>query len=156
MPEQPKAAPIQQGRPKSGGCGAFLGGVIVGGLIFVVVGFVLRAYFDEATRPEKALDHTIAIVWDGEYGKYGEAFYGAQAYLVPQDGGFSVRARVMIGGDYYQVNPVELGVVKGDVQLARAAAARQWGRIDWQPDGLYVGTGENRHFTPRERIQAHR
>ncbi|MCL2876739.1 MAG: hypothetical protein FWF12_10760 [Betaproteobacteria bacterium] len=116
-----------------------------------LVGVLTGAYLYSSIshRPFQYVDKTIAISWGD--GKNDKAFYGAQVYLVPMKNGFSVRARVIIHDSSRWHDCGELGIVE-----TKEKAVAQWSHIDWQPEGLYIGTGENRHFTPRKRIESHR
>lgn len=96
------------------------------------------------------LSKLLAVSWGD--GKYGKAFYGAIVYLEPATFGQRVKARVQIG----RGNPMfhECG------ELGRAATAEEavakWGKIDWQDDGLHIGTGTNAFFLPRAKLESHR
>ncbi len=92
----------------------------------------------------------VAVSWGD--GKYGKAFYGAFVYLEPREGGQSVKAQVQIG----RGNPMfhECGEL-GHVATAEEAVAK-WGKIDWQDDGLHIGTGTNAFFLPRAKLESHR
>ena len=96
------------------------------------------------------VSRVLAVSWGD--GKYGKAFYGAFVFLEPVEGGQAVKAQVQIG----RGNPMfhecgELGrVASGEEAFA------QWGRIEWQDDGLHIGTGTNAYFLPRAKLEAHR
>ncbi len=86
-------------------------------------------------------------------GRYGPAFYGAQVYLLPADGEYEVRARVMLGrgNDYFH----DLGPL-GRVATPEEAVGR-FGTIQWRPDGLHIGDGQTFPvFLERARLEAHR
>lgn len=81
-------------------------------------------------------------------GKYGKAFYGAQVYVEPVGSRFTVRAQVHIGhgNSLYK----DCGVLGTEDSLSEAV--QKWGKIDWQPDGLHVGS----YFLPRFQLETHR
>lgn len=126
--------------------GMALGAVLAGGIVWAASAGV---FLSPEARAARDMGRTIAVSWGD--GKYGKAFYGAQVYLVPRENGFSVRARVMIDGAHHWHDCGELGAVE-----TRAQAVARWSQVDWRPEGLYIGAGENRHFTPRARIESHR
>ena len=88
----------------------------------------------------------VAMAWGD--GKYGESFYGAQVYVVPAGPRFTVRARVHIGHGNAMFQ--DCGVLGTEDTFAEAA--RKWGHVDWQPDGLHIGN----YFLPRSQVEAHR
>ena len=96
------------------------------------------------------MDRVVAMSWGD--GKYGAAFYGAQVYLEPQAIGYSVRAQVFLGrGNRCFHDCGELGSVATD-----AEAVARWGTIEWQAEGLQIGTGVDRYFLPRAQFENHR
>lgn len=96
------------------------------------------------------LSKLLAVSWGD--GKYGKAFYGAFVYLEPVTGGQRVKAQVQIG----RGNPMfhECGEI-GRAATAEEAVAK-WSKIDWQDNGLHIGTGTNTYFLPRAKLESHR
>jgi hypothetical protein len=104
-----------------------------------------------SNRTAERIDRVVAMQWGD--GRYGRAFYGAQVYLVPVGKEYEVQARVLIGrgNDYFH----ELGNI-GHVPTAAEAVA-QFGKIEWRPDGLYIGDGQNFPvFLERSKLESHR
>jgi hypothetical protein len=101
-------------------------------------------------RDAPDVSRLLAVSWGD--GKYGKAFYGAYVYLEPTTGGQAVKAQVQIG----RGNPMfhDCGEL-GRVVTAEEAVAK-WGKIDWQDDGLHIGTGTNAFFLPRAKLESHR
>ena len=95
------------------------------------------------------INNSVAIKWFD--GKNGAAFYGVEVYLVPMRDGFSVRAKVHINRNDYYHDCGQLGLVKQPQE-----AVKTWGDINWQPEGLYIGEGDNTYFLPRQKIESHR
>lgn len=117
--------------------------------VALLVGFVV-GWIQATTQSATRLERVVAVSWGD--GKYGPAFYGAHVYLEPQNGGYSVRARVYIGrGNVYFHDCGELGTVQTD-----AEAVAQWGTIEWREDGLHIGSGANHYFLARGEIESHR
>ena len=91
---------------------------------------------------------TVTVSWGD--GKYGPAFYGAWVHTEPSGRGFSVHLWVCIGpGNPMWYDVGELGWVP-----THADAVRDWGKVTWREEGLYVGTGD--YFVPRTKIESHR
>jgi hypothetical protein len=94
----------------------------------------------------------IAFLW-GDSRQYGPAFYGAQVYYQPQNGGVAVKARVWIGrgNDYFQ----DLGVI-GRASSPEDAVGK-FGTVVFRDDGLHIGSpGHDAVFVPRNELEAHR
>lgn len=118
-------------------------------VVAILVGFVVGWIFAGRVN-ETRLERVVAMSWGG--GKYGTAFYGAHVYLEPQAGGYSVRARVLIGrGRDYFHDCGELGRVRTDSE-----AVAKWGTIEWREDGLRIGSGPDTYFLPRAKLERHR
>lgn len=126
-----------------------LGMLALGLLVGAALG-VFYASFEARGRMEQLTHSLVAVSWGD--GKYGKAFYGAYVQLQPVEGGYSVEAFVTIGrGNPTVHNCGELG----RVATAEEAVAK-WGKIDWQDDGLHIGTGTNAFFLPRAKLESHR
>jgi hypothetical protein len=101
------------------------------------------------TGPGRA--NIVAMSWGD--GKYGEAYYGAEVYLVKMKINYSVRGRVWIGRDdayYHDIG--ELGVVRSQPE-----ATAKWGQLGWSDAGLTIGPGDPKPvFLEREKLEAHR
>jgi len=114
-------------------------------ILAAAVGFT-AGWVIASRRGETRIDRVVAIAWGD--GKYGDAFYGADVYLEPAAGGYSVRARVYIGrGNNYFTDCGEIGKAADDVE-----AVKKWGKIEFRPDGLHIGD----YFLPREQMESHR
>ena len=101
-------------------------------------------------RIEELTHSLVAVSWGD--GKYGKAFYGAYVQLEPVEGGYAVEAFVTIGrGNPTVHNCGELGRVTSSEE-----AVAKWGKIDWQDDGLHIGTGTNAFLLPRAKLESHR
>ncbi len=85
-------------------------------------------------------------------GKYGKRFYGAKLTLEPEPRGYAVRGVVLIAPD--SLDDVsyrhDCGVIGHVPDLEQAT--KQYGVIDWKPDGLHVG----KYFLPRAEFENHR
>ena len=115
-------------------------------LVGCVIGWVLKGQRNEAMT-----DRIVAVSWgDGEY---GEAFYGAYVYLVPESGDYSVRARIYIGrGNDYWHECGEIGRAETDVE-----AVEKWGTITWTDDGLNIGDpASGGYHMLRTKLESHR
>jgi hypothetical protein len=109
-------------------------------------GWVLAGH-QEAER----IDHVVAMSWGD--GRYGKAFYGAHVYLISSGQEYEVHARVLLGrgNDYFH----DLGLL-GRVATPEDAVT-QFGKIEWRPDGLHIGDGQNFPvFLERARLESHR
>ncbi len=126
-----------------------LGMLVFGLLIGIAVGLFYGG-FKARERTEQLTHSLVAVSWGD--GKYGKAFYGAYVLLEPVAGDYSVKAFVNIGRGN--------GMFHGCGELGRVATAEEavakWGKIDWQDDGLHIGTGTNAYFLPRAKLEAHR
>jgi hypothetical protein len=60
------------------------------------------------------------------------------------------RAFTSDGNDYFH-DCGELGTVQTDSE-----AVAGWGTIDWREDGLHIGSGTNRYFLARAKMESHR
>ena len=109
------------------------------------LGFAGGGWFLSHGRSERVGD-VVAMVWGD--GKYGESFYGAQVYVEPVGSRFVVRARIHIGHGNALFE--DCGVLGTEDNFAEAV--RKWGKVDWQPDGLHIGS----YFLPRAQLEAHR
>jgi hypothetical protein len=135
--------------------------LLVGLAVGTILGWSGKAFFSTHhlsidapgigfVRDAPDVSKLLAVSWGD--GKYGKAFYGAFAYLKPVAGGQAVKAQVQIG----RGNPMfhECGEI-GRAATAEEALAK-WGKIDWQDDGLHIGTGTNAYFLPRAKLESHR
>jgi len=122
--------------------------VVVAVVAFLLGGVAASIRLNDASETQVA--RIVAMSWGD--GGYGPAFYGAHVYLVPLTSGYSVRARVYIGRgcDYYH-DCGELGTVQTDTE-----AVARWGTIDWQADGLHIGSGPDSYFLARAKLESHR
>lgn len=104
-----------------------------------------------ANKGEQQMERLVAVSWGD--GKYGKAFYGAYVFLRPvTGGGYYVMARVQIGRGNPMFHDCDaLGYVADPKE-----AVAKWGKIDWQEDGLHIGTGTNAYFLPRAKLESHR
>jgi hypothetical protein len=99
---------------------------------------------------QRAEQRLLAVSWGD--GRYGPAFYGAYVFIVPDEAGFRVHARVAIGrgnGMFHDCG--ELGRVTTETE-----AVARFGRVSWEPSGLSIGTGPSRFFLPRAELERHR
>ena len=92
------------------------------------------------------VDDVIAMAWGD--GVYGKAFYGAQVYVVPVGPRFTVRATIHIGHGNNLFK--DCGVLGSENTFEDAV--QKWGKIDWRPDGLHIGS----YFMPQGTIETHR
>jgi hypothetical protein len=126
-----------------------LGMLCLGGVIGVWLGVSFGLV--EARKRTDTLTHSLVAVGWGD-GTHGKAFYGAYVVLAPLEAGYSVRAFVSIArgnGMFHECG--ELGRV-----ATTEEAVAKWGKIDWQDDGLHIGTGTNAYFLPRAKLESHR
>jgi hypothetical protein len=119
------------------------------GLVTLGVG-VAAGWVAAARSAELQAARLVAVSWGD--GSYGPAFYGAFVYLVSEDDGYSVRARVALGrgNDYFH----ECGEI-GKVPTDEDAVAR-FGRVVWRTEGLYIGQPGGEYFLPRAQLESHR
>ena len=70
-------------------------------------------------------------------------------YLRQRQEGYAVRARVYLGRDGVAFHDCgELGTV-----ATPAEAVDRWGNVEWQPDGVQIGSGTNRIFVSRAELE---
>ncbi len=96
-------------------------------------------------------ERVIAVGWGDPGIENGMLTYKTLVLVEPSREGFVVKARVEIGGPNYWHECGELGRV-----ASIAEAAKQWGQIQFLPDGLHIGTGTNAYFLPRAKLESHR
>ena len=118
---------------------------VVFGACCLFLGFAAGCWLFSHDRSGQVGD-VVTMVWGD--GKYGESFYGAQVWVEPVGSRFTVRARVHIGhgNSMYQ----DCGILGTEDTFPEAV--RKWGKVDWQPDGLHIGS----YFLPRAQMEAHR
>jgi len=119
-------------------------------LACLLLGYAIGWIFG-VERNKAMTNRIVAVSWgDGEY---GEAFYGAYVYLVPESGDYSVRARIYIGrGNDYWHECGEIGRAETDVE-----AVEKWGTITWTDDGLNIGDpASGGYHMLRTKLESHR
>ncbi len=88
----------------------------------------------------------VAMAWGD--GAYGKAFYGAQVYVEPAGTRFVVHARIHLGHGNSLFH--DCGLLGTEDSFAMAV--ERWGKINWEPDGLHIGT----YFMPQSSVETHR
>ena len=115
-------------------------------LLTGVVGFV-AGWGAVAAKSSKRAGRVVAVSW-GDAAD-AKAFYGAFVYLRQKSTGYSVRARVYLGRDGAKFHDCgELGIT-----TTPAEAVERWGRVEWLPEGVRIGTGTNRFFLARAELE---
>lgn len=115
-------------------------------LLAGLVGFV-AGWGSVAAKSSRRAGRVVAVSWGDA--PHAKAYYGAFVYLRQRPEGYSVRGRVYLGRDglsFYDCG--ELGTV-----TSPAEAVERWGTIDWQADGVRLGSGTNRFFVSKPELE---
>ena len=120
--------------------------LIIIALLAGLVGFV-AGWGAIASQSSKRAGRVVTVSWGDA--PHARAHYGAFVYLRQRPEGYSVRARVYLGRDGMAFHDCgELGTV-----VTPAEAVDRWGNVDWQPDGVRIGSGTNRIFVSKTELE---
>ena len=120
--------------------------LIIIALLAGLVGFV-AGWGAIAAQSSKRAGRVVTVSWGDA--PHARAHYGAFVYLRQRPEGYSVRARVYLGRDGMAFHDCgELGTV-----ATPAEAVDRWGNVEWQSDGVQIGSGTNRVFVSRAELE---
>jgi len=120
--------------------------LIIIALLAGLVGFV-AGWGAIASQSSKRAGRVVTVSWGDA--AHARAHYGAFVYLRQRPEGYSVRARVYLGRDGTVFHDCgELGTV-----TTPAEAVDRWGNVEWQPDGVQIGSRTNRIFVSRTELE---
>lgn len=115
-------------------------------LVFIGKGYVNQYFY--------VYNNLIIVSWGD--GPYGKKLYGAYVYK-GEEIGDKVQVKLMIYINHQNFNFIsyymDFGVIGID---ERNKVYDNWSRVDWRPEGVYIGNTTARYFISKADLAKHR